>query len=434
MTHTDTLHPGGVSLDEIDFFSEENLSDPYALLARLRRERPVLKVYQKSFDRYQYIVTPHALVEKVFRDHATYSSQFNEILTGGTSAPAEVQEILAKGWPEVNTMFTADEPDHTRLRALGQKAFFPARVKRMSALIAEAAHRLVDEIVEKGECDFVNEFAVPLPVNSIGEIMGIPYADRARLNAWTVALMRRNGQMGTLDQQIADAHLIAEAKEYVAALIEDRRLNPRDDLVTDLITSEIAGVQALDNLEILSTVFLLLVAGAETTRSTLISMMGRLVQNPEAMVKLQQDPSLTPKAMEEVLRMDTPGTALWRVTTHDTELAGVAIPAKSVVMMRIDSANRDETVFDDPDRFDIERANVSKHLSFGSGIHYCIGFRLAREQVNISMPILLERLKDIRLVAERSDLRAHPSVHTRCLRDVYLTFTPGPRRSQQPSA
>lgn len=418
-------HPEPSSLDETDFFSEENLADPYELLARLRDEQPVYKFHQKSFNRDQYIVTPYALVEKVFRDHENYSSGFMEILTGGAEAPAEVQEILAKGWPEVNTMFTADEPDHTRLRALAQKAFFPKRIKRMSELIEQTVHKLIDEFIERGECDFVRDFAVPLPVNSIGEIMGVSYEDRALLNAWTIALMRRNGQMGTMEQQIADARKIHEAKEYVHTLIEERRTNPRDDLINDLITSEIEGEKAFDDLEVLSTVFLLLIAGAETARSTLISTIVRLLDNPDVLDRVIADPSLAPKVMEEVLRLDTPGTALWRVTNRETELGGTTIPDKSIVMMRIDSANRDDTVFERPDEFDIDRPNISRHLSFGSGIHYCIGFRLAREQVNISIPILLDRLRDLKLVREKSDLRSHPSVHTKCLREVHLSFLPG---------
>lgn len=415
-------------LDNVDFFSAENLTDPYALLARLRRERPVAKYRQAGFKRDQYIVTRHALVDEVFRDQKRFSSNFMEILTGGGKGDPAATAILESTWPEVNTLLTADEPDHTRLRSLAAKGFMPKRVQRMAELIGQIVGTLIDDFVERGECDFVREFAIPMPIHSIGAVLGIPSSYYDKLYDWTFSLMRRNGQMGTPTEQVHDAHQIVELKEFVKALVRDREKNPKDDLLSDLVTARVDGQSPFTELETLSTALMLLVGGAETTRSTLISAMARLAQSPEQRDMLVRDPSLVSKAIEETLRLDTPGTALWRIANYDTEIGGVKIPEGAVIMLRMDSANRDEIVFKNPDEFDMLRANINRHLSFGMGIHYCIGFRLAREQSNQSIAALVSRLKDLHIVSEKSDLRAHPSVHTRCLRALHLSFTPGKRR------
>jgi cytochrome P450 len=416
-----------IDLDAIDFFTAENLSNPYALLARLRRERPVAKFRQAGFDRDQYVVTTHALVDEVFRDHKRFSSNYMEMLTGGGKGDPEATAILATAWPEVNTLLTADEPDHTRLRSLAAKGFMPKRIARMSDLMGQAISNLIDGFIERGECDFMREFAVPMPINSIGAVLGIAPSYYDQLYDWTFALMRRNGQMGSPAEQVADARQIVELKEFVAALVREREKNPKDDLLSDLVTARVEGQSPFSELETLSTALILLVGGAETSRSTLIASIARLVQHPEQIRLLREDLTLVPKALEEILRIDTPGTAIWRIANCDTELGGVKIPEGSIIMLRMDSANRDETVFENPDQFNIFRSDINKHLSFGVGIHYCIGFRLAREQVTQSIQSLLKRLGDVRMVPEKSDLRAIPSAHTRCLRALHLAFTPGRR-------
>lgn len=414
-------------LDSADFFAAEVLADPYALMAQMRAERPVMKFHQSDFGRDQYVVTTHELVDQVYRDNKTFSSKTVEIFTGGASTNAEAEAIYATSWPEVHTLLTSDEPDHTRLRALSQKAFMPSRIKRMSDLIALSIDDLIDKFIERGECDFVREFAIPLPINTVSDILGLPTHVHDKLYDWTFSLMRRNGQMATPDEQIHDAHQIVEMKQFVAAQIEDRRSEPKDDLISDLVTSEVDGESPLDDLEILSTVLLLIVGGAETTRSSLIATMARLMTNPDQYELLRNDLSLTPQAIEEVLRLDTPGTALWRIATRDVELAGVKIPAGGVLMVRMDSANRDKAQFAEPDRFNIMRPEVNRHLAFGKGIHFCIGFRLARAQINLSIPALLTRMQNLQMIEEKSDLRVHPSVHTKCFRELGLSFTPGPR-------
>jgi cytochrome P450 len=370
--------PRASEIEEIPFFSDEIISEPYEVLARLRAERPVARFMQPN-GRHAYVISSYELVNQVFHDSKSFSNQFNEIFIGGGKPNPEAEAIYAGSWKEIDTLQTSDEPDHTRLRSLAQKAFLPVRIKRMSDLISGTVTTLIDRFAERGECDFMREFAAPLPINSISAILGIDPSYNAKIHEWTFSMMRRNGQTGTAAEQVFDAHKVVEMKEFIATLVAERRASPRDDLVSDLVTTRVDGLSPLSDLEILSTVNLLLVGGSDTTRSTLTSAMARLLTHPEQLARVQEDLSLAPKVMEEVLRIDTPGRAMWRVASCDTELAGVRIPKGAWVMLRMDSANRDESVFPDGDRFDIFRPNLSRHLSFGAGIHHCIGFRLARD-------------------------------------------------------
>jgi cytochrome P450 len=420
-----------LDLDSVDFFSQDTLVDPYELLKRFRKERPVAKIRQAAFERDQYIVTSYKLVDEVFRDNRRFSSHIMEVFTGKGSCSTE-SSIVDRGWREVDTLLTSDEPDHRRLRGLAAKAFMPQRIQRMAGLIGSTVTHLIDEFIERGECDFIREFAVPLPIHSIGEIMGIPSSHYEHLNRWTMALARRNGQLATPVEQIADAEQMTDFKEFVSELVSDRRNAPKDDLISDIVTADVDGKSPFTELEVLSTVLILIAGGTETTRSTLVSAMARLAQAREQVDKLRRDPNLIPKAIEEILRLDTPGTAIFRVAAQDTELGGVHISKGSILMLRLDSANRDEDVFREADKFDIDRPDLNRHLSFGLGIHFCIGHRLAREQSSQSLRQLLSRLNNLSVVTSKSDLRPYPSVIIRSLRALHLSFTPS-RRVLEPA-
>jgi cytochrome P450 len=415
-----------VDIDKVDFFSPAILANPAALFARLRKERPVARYFHPVFGCDEYVVTSYALVEEAFRDSKRFSSNFLEMMTGGGKGNPEATAILAKAWQDVNTVLTADEPDHTRLRALVAKAFMPNRIKRMSDLITVVVDKLIDGFIERGECNFIKEYSVPLPIYSVSAALGIPEQYQERIYNWTLALVRRIGQMGTDEEQVADAHQIVELKEFILALVRDREKEPRDDLVSDLVTARVDGQNPLTELEVLSTVQLLILGGAETARNTLTFAMARLMLNPTQLQLLRNDPSLTSKVIEETLRYDSPGAASWRVATCDTELGSVKIPKGAMIMLRMDSAARDETVFEKPEEFDLQRTDVNNHLGFGRGIHYCVGFRFAREQVNQSVQALLSRLNGVRINAEKSDLRVNPSSsHVRSPLALHLVFEPG---------
>jgi cytochrome P450 len=413
------------NLDELDFFSAEVLGDPYDVLETLRTESPVRRFRQASYGREPYVFTSYELVERVLRDQDNFSSRTNDMLTGGGKGNPQAEAIYATGWPEVDTLLTADEPDHTRLRALAAKAFLPSRIQRMADLIGETITALIDAFIERGECDFVREFAIPLPINSIGAVLGIDRSHYGKLYQWTFSMMRRNGQMGSAEEQVFDAQQVVAMKEFIVELIAQRRASPGNDLISDLVTARVDGASPFSDLELLSTVMILIVGGADTTRSSLIFSLARLTQHPDQMALLRNDAALIPRAIDEILRLDTPVSALWRIAKRDVDIGGVTIPAGAVVMVRMDSANRDRRIFENPDEFDILRANATKSLAFGAGIHHCVGFRLAREQLNQSLEALFKRLAAIRLIPSKCDLRTHLSVQTRCLRELHIAFEPG---------
>ena len=414
-------------LPNAEFFCNEVLSNPFDFLRRLRHERPVAKFAEPAFGRDYFVVTSYALVDAILRDDERFSAKFREIWHEGGDRNAEAAAILAQSWTEVDAVLTADGADHARMRALIAQGFMPNRVKRMADLIDDLVNELIDRFIERGECDFIREFAVPLPMYTVGAILGLPAEHYDKLVGWVFATMRRGGQMGTPEEQVEDARQIVEYKEFIRELVEDRLANPQDDLISDIVNARTDGESALSKAEMLSNA-LILPPGAESSGATLASALGQLLINPDQLALVLDDLSLVPKVADETLRHDTPLTTIWRIALHDIEVAGIKIPKGAFLMLRVDSANHDEAMFDEPEKFDITRVNLNKHLAFGTGTHFCVGVWLARKQINHSLLTLLTRLKDIRLFAEKSDLSVYPRVQSRAIRELHLRFTPGRRR------
>lgn len=412
---------------EIDYFSKALLQDATAMNRRLAAENPVIKVFEPNLGRDVYIVTSRPLVEETLRAPDRFSSDIGHILFGKVAPSPEVMAIREKGHREIDTLLTSDEPKHSRLRKLVAHAFMPNRVKRMHDFIGKITHELIDEFVEKGVCDVGPEFAAMLPCNAIGAIMGIPAERYQDIYRWVLAFARRAGNLGTLEEKISDELLINDAKDYVARLIAERRANPGDDLLSDLVLARAEDVTPLTDEEILSTAVLLILGGVETTQTMVQSTLANLLSNADQMALCMADPALLGNAFEESMRMNPPSVTVFRVAAVDTDLAGVPIPAGAIVMPRIDSANRDPEQFPDPDRYDVMRKNANRHLSFGLGIHYCIGFRLAKLEVELGLQAMLARLKNLRLDTEASDLSYMPSLHLRCVNRLVIRFDPGER-------
>ena len=304
---------------------------------------------------------------------------------------------------EVNSMLTSDNPAHFRIRLLFNKVFSPARVKEMGETIDGIIDELIDEFIDNGECDFLQEFSVPLPLRVISMVLGFEPSQHDQINQWTDALLLRRGQMGSHEEQIYAARLVAECKRFLISVITQRRKNPGADLISLLIEARAENERPLDDQELMSNLLDLVLAGHETTRSGLTSFIARLLNNPTQLELLLSQPSHMKNAVEEALRIDAPATGFWRVAKVATELGDCAIPQGSLIMVRMDSANRDESVFPASDQFDITRTNAKQHLSFGFGTHSCIAAQLARIEMAKSMSRLFERLDNIEIIAERSD-------------------------------
>lgn len=407
-----------------DLFGEAIWEDPFPAFARLQEHDPVYPIHQAGMDRHMFVVTRRKTILDILLDPDRFSSQFYEILTGGSSPNPEAAKIYQGGFPEVDVMLTTDPPMHSRFRSLVNKAFMPRRIAAMQVKIEEAADFLIDTFAEKGSCDFIEQFATPLPIYMISDVLGIPRSIHKRFAEWSDAFALRNGQMGTPEDELEAAKLIVECQHYLNGLVQVRKASPGDDMISDIIHGGDSGKERLNDIEVLAVLQQLLIAGNETTRSALIGMMANLLSKPSVLQRVYDDRSLIPAVVEEALRYETPAATTWRIAREDVELEGIQIPAGSVIMARLDAANRDAHQYVDPQSFDIDRSNARTHLTFGQGIHFCVGHVLARRELTIALTRLLERLPDMRVIESESDLRIHTSVQFRLMRALHIGFKP----------
>ena len=394
-------------------------------------------VMQDPFPFYQWALANSPVVEmpgtgmKVIMSYAMcseasgrteeFSNAFTATLSGALSADPEVSGILQEGWPQIDTLLTADPPVHTRYRKLVNLAFSMPRVNALEAGVREKVSGLIDAFIDKGECEFVSEYSVPLPVKVICEQLGFDLAWHSDVKRWSDAFADRLGHMIPREREIECAREIVEFQKAVKIKIDERRASPTNDLLSDVVNARIDGERPLDDAEILSVAQQLMVAGNETTTHAIAGGMVHLARNPDQVAKLRADPKLIPNAIEEILRLDTPTAGMWRVVTRDCELGGHAFKGGSIVLLRYAAANRDPAQYPDPDRFDVERKNARTHLAFGKGIHMCVGNMLSRKEMTVSFEILLDRLDDIRL-AEGAKLEVHPNLLLRGYKAVPITF------------
>jgi cytochrome P450 len=380
----------------IDFFSAAVLADPFAAYQQALAVSPVYPVPGAGVT----LVLSYALVAEATARVEDFSNDFSAILSGARSADPDVVAILEQGWPQRDTLLTADPPDHTRFRKLVNLAFSMKRVDALEAHIRAIVTSLIDGFVDKGECEFVRDFAMPLPVQLITEQIGIDRTDFATVKRWSDAFADRLGGMISKERELECAAEVVEFQRAMKIKIDERRASPRDDLLSDLVNAQVDGERPLDDAELLSILQQLMVAGNETTTSSLAGGLVHLIRNPDQADKVRADPSLVRNLVEEVLRMESPTAGLWRVVKRDTELGGVALTAGSMLMLRFAAANRDPARFEDPDRFDVARKNANSHLAFGRGIHMCVGNMLSRKEMAVAFDELLKRLDHIEITDE----------------------------------
>lgn len=379
-----------VSFDEDSYYQ-----DPLGFFARLRESRPVAPVRMPAYGR-AWIVTRYADVRAVLTD-PRLAKDVHRWPGGGRSRPCEATGVCAH-------MLHADPPDHTRLRRLVQKAFAPRRAAQLRPRAEEIAAGLLDEMAARGDViDLLGGYARPLPIAVLCELLGIPVADRE----WIVVTV------AAYDERAEHQRVERELAAYFTELIAARRAEPGDDLVSALVVArDNAGADgAADGLtgnELLSTVFLLVMAGFDTTVNLIASGTRALLTHPGEKTRLRQDPSLLAAAVEELLRFTNPvNHANDRFTTEDVPVGGVVIPAGEWVLPATSSANRDPAQFPSPDRVDLGR-DTSGHVAFGHGVHYCLGAPLARMEAEVALGALLARFPGLSLAVPPEALRWRP--------------------------
>ncbi len=360
-----------------DLTSAEVREDPYPTYHALRRIDPVHRL--RLID--AWVLTRYRDVEAVLRDHRRF----------GNAGRILVQTVPL-------SLLDLDPPEHTRLRALVSKAFTPKAVAMLRTHIEETTAHLLDAVPGTGRFDLIAALAYPLPVTIIAEMLGVRPRDRDRFEEWSNVLALTVDPLLSRGQVDRIRNAAEEAYAYFETIIDERRRRPREDLVSALLAAEEEG-DRLTHEEMLSAMLLILMAGFETTRNLIGNGMLALLRNPHQMQRLRSDPELLDSAIDELLRYDSPGQLNGRCAREDAELGGKRIRAGDVVISVIGAANRDPEVFDDPDTLDIGRREKS-HLSFGRGVHYCLGAALAVMEARIAFAAVLDRFASIRLAAE----------------------------------
>mgnify|MGYP001814814304 CR=1 FL=1 len=407
------------ALEDYNFFDEKTLECPFEFYKLAQEQEPIYHVPDTN----TYIVTRYADVRAMLKDTETFSSNFNHLLTG-PDEPPEVKALFEGATLPVDTLLTLDPPRHRVYRSLVNKVFSAKRVEAMHDYIVQIVDELIDDIIDKGECEFIAEFASPLPLLVIMDQLGIDRSMVVKAKEWSDALAARLGQMSDAEEQMYNARMFMEFHDFILGVIADRRAQPRDDMISDLVNIEIDDGRKLNNAEVMSITQQFMVAGNETTTSSLAGGLVSLIQNPQQFEAVLSDPQKLENMVEEVLRTESPSAGLWRVVTRDVEFNGVELPKDSLVMLRYHAANRDEAVFDEPGQFDICRANADDHLAFGQGVHFCPGAMLARKEMNVAFERLFARLTNFQLAPGKNDLTHWPNMMLRGLKCLHITFEP----------
>lgn len=356
----------------------EFVADPYPLYRRLRERDPI----HRSIFANQVVVSRYADVDRILRDHRNFGSDFRKAASS-EGALATLKKVTA-------SMLTLDPPDHTRLRGLVNRAFTPRQVAKMEDYIRATAHTLLDKVGEAREFDLIKAFAVPLPTIVIARMIGVPERDLERFKVWSDDLARALEPFLSREEQEKVYRADEQFAAYFTGIIEQRRREPRDDLVSRLVEAEDAG-DKLTAEETWVMLRLLLAAGNETTTNLIGNGVHALLRHPDQLALLREWPELVPSAVEELLRYDGPVQLDMRVALRDMELGGLAVSKGTLITLLIGSANHDPERFPEPEVLDITRSD-HPNISFGRGIHHCLGAPLARLEGRIALEVLLERL------------------------------------------
>lgn len=379
------------------FFAE----DPFPAFAWMRRHAPVF--HDEAND--LWALATYQLVKAAGTDAATFSN------AGG----------IRPKFPPLPMMIDFDAPEHQRRRRLVSAGFTPKRIRALEDRTRAICDEIIDAVCERGSCDFVADVAAPLPLAMIGDMLGVAPADRPQLLRWSEQMLQSQGSGDPAALEGATEAFVA-FDAYIRDVLDDRRrTGAEDDLVGVLVQAEIDG-DHLDEDSLVHETLLILIGGDETTRHVLSGGMLALLEHPDQHDRLRQDPALLPTAVEEMLRWVTPIKDMVRTTTRPVELGGRQVPEGAEVMLLYPSANRDEEVFDAPDRFDVGR-QPNPHLAFGFGPHVCLGNQLARLELRVMFERLAARLPDLAL-ADPGPFPRRPSNFISGLETLPVRFSP----------
>ncbi|MCP3061698.1 cytochrome P450 [Myxococcus sp. K38C18041901] len=374
----------------LNFLSREFIEDPHPHLAELRRQGPLVQADPGGM----WVVTRYDEAQYVFRSSQLFSSSQLRL--------AFEPEWLGKTNPFATSLPFMDPPQHGRMRALLSQAFTPKALAPLEARIRVLARECVSRMMREREVEFMDAFAALIPSSVMGWLLGLDASLRGQLKRWTYDIMTIGGVLpGDTAQMEQSRHTIDELTRYFQEVLEDRRRSPGEDMVSDLLRARVDG-EALTDEELTSVFFALLAGGLDTTTHLLGQSARILALHPELLSRLREDSALVPRFVEEALRYEPVGMLTLRVCLDDVTLAGVFLPKGTTVAVSMASAARDEKHFPEGDRFILERKG-SPHLSFGHGLHYCLGAVLTRMETRVALEELVSRVSRVKLRTERID-------------------------------
>jgi cytochrome P450 len=381
--------------------------EPDPLFAELRENEPMTRV-QLPYGEPGWLATRYEDIKVVLGD-----SRFSRAAAVGRDEPRVRPHVSPPG-----TILNLDPPEHSRLRRLVMKAFTVRRIEELRPRVQQIADEFVDVMLAKGSPgDLVDDFALPLPITVICELLGVPYEDRGDFRVWSDAFLSTTK---FTPDEVADCAI--KMREYIAGLIAQRRETPKDDLLSALVTAR-DEQDKLSEDELLSLAQAILIAGHETTASQIPNFVYVLLTHPEELAKLKANPDLMPRAVEEMMRF-VPlgvGAGIARYAVEDVELGGVTVRAGEPVLGAIASANRDESVYGCPAKLDLQREEAS-HIGFGHGAHHCLGAPLARMELQVALATLLKRLPGLAFADAEADIKWKAGLSTRGPERLMLTW------------
>lgn len=406
-------------VEDFPYPAPEVLENPYPFYEAMRSQQPVYREPNNG----TFFISRYADVAEAVKDADTFTSKRSLIPIDDP----EIRAIREKGYPDSISLTAHDPPEHGRYRSLVNKIFTPRRFKALEPKIRDLANRLVDGFVNDGTADIHQRFSYPLPLTVIADLLDLNHVDLPELKRWSDDYTRTMAAQAcpmARPEMINCATSLTNLQLYFSDVIDQRRAEPGEDLISLLIEGNNAIEEPLSQAELVDMLRIFLIGGNETTTLAFSSMLAHLLSEPENYARVQQDQSLIGKAIEETLRLQSPTQWVLRNVAKDTEMAGVHMPKGSKVCLLWGSANRDEAKFGEhADRFDLDRKDMQSHFSFGYGSHFCSGAVLARLELTVSLQTFMTRLKNVRLARpDAVQYGTHPILRGPCR--VELAFDP----------
>ena len=427
MTSTETEQKLTALIDR----EQDAIGCPYPIFSALRDESPI----HFSDKLGTWVCTKYEDIMEMLHDTDRFSSLMPTGPRDGRSGFATAMEELAAD-PSMAEYFqkflanaanaavllNADPPEHRRQRKAVNRAFRPTRLRGMEPMIEEVTSELIEEIVDKGECEFVSEFTVGLPMTIIAVALGVETDDLTTFKRWSEDLVMPVGNPDPTTEKVRDYLIsLSDFNEFFGNLLQLRRQDPQEDIISDVATAEVND-EMLNEAEMLSMLQQFLVAGNETTTKLLTNLMHHLAEEDGLEERLREDPSLIDNFIEEGLRFEAPVGGLFRMAKEDTTVGETQLRKGDHIWLIFAAANRDPEMFSQPDTFSVDRENARDHLAFGHGEHFCIGAMLARLEARIAVEQILERLENIRLIDGRNNFEYEDTFVLRGLKELHIAF------------